>query len=124
MTKIFGLEKVLTRRVRDSPEFRETMDDVFDRLPDFFVRVATVKVGARGSAEEHADIGNYWMQARLATGKSAHEIARLIGVEFKIIHAFETGLFTGEELSRLPQAYANAIGQPDLYAQFKEQFKR
>jgi hypothetical protein len=109
---------------RNSAEFRAYVDELWRRLRVFSKRSAAIPAHERGSFEWLSAAGAFWRQARTAAGISREDLAEHLGVPVNQVRFLELGLVAPHELSeRRLRDFANAVGDPDLYDQFREQFE-
>lgn len=67
--------------------------------------------------------GKFWWGYREQGNLSRYQVANRMGVNVNEVRFFEVGLAVPEvALSDFPRRYAEALGKPELYEQFREQF--
>lgn len=99
------------------------MDKMWKRIPDFARRAAVVPPGSIGSVEWLSVVGKYWLRARTEQGVNVDEMASKLGMDPDELRLFEYGIGTQREVTGdLPERYAQALGQPDLYPRFQREF--
>lgn len=119
------------QEVELSPDFRSYLDELYQRLPGYASRAATIPAGEFGSVEWLRDVGRFHWEARAASGLTRRQVAERMGVPVNAIRFFEFGVSdrelglrvgTGEDSREFPRAYAEVIGRPELYSQYRERF--
>ena len=114
-------EEVLA--VIESEEFGGYLEELRQRLPAYGLRAASVMPEEPGSIELAGRIGKFWWEARERAGVSRYQIAERMGMSPNQVRFLEVGLASPEELRNgiLP-AYAEALGQPELLEECRQQF--
>src|SRR5215208_163576 len=99
------------------------MDQVWRRLHALSKRSAALAADQPGSFEWLTAVGAFWWDARERAGLSRSEVAERLHVPPSDLRLLEFGLASPRDLSRRRvQAHAEALGAPELYAQFRERF--
>ena len=107
----------------NSPEFRQYMDELFERLPAYAQRAAAVPPESKGSIEWYGRAGRLLWEAREKAGLSRYEVAERMHVPVGKVRFIEVGLADERELNdRFLESYAKAVGDPDLYVRFRKTF--
>jgi len=107
----------------NSPEFRQYMDELFERLPGYAQRAAAVPPESKGSIEWYGRAGKLLWEAREKAGLSRYEVAERMHVPVGKVRFIEVGLATEQEISNgFVESYAKVIGDPDLYLRFRKTF--
>jgi hypothetical protein len=108
----------------DTAELRQYMDELWQRLRLVARNSAPLPTAAPGSVEWLASVGRFWWQARERVGLSRAELAQRLDRPLNQVRFFEFGLFSVQELKQgFLLEYANALGEPDLIARFREEFE-
>ena len=108
----------------EQKELREYMDELWERIPAYARRAASIEPGARESVEWYAEIGKFWRDARERSALDRREAARRMEVHINHIRFLEVGVAGDEELDDdFISNYALALGQPDLKLTFNEKFR-
>jgi hypothetical protein len=110
---------------QSAADLRSYLDEMWRRLPDFAVRAATLPADERGSFEWQAAAGRFWWTAREQAGLTRDEAARRLGCSVNELRLLEFGLLTRRAFGgRRLRAYAQRLGDADLYTQFQDRFER
>lgn len=127
----------LRRGIQDSTEFRVYIDEMLRRLPQYSDLAAGIPAEAPGSVEWLKRIGAFWVEAREQQGLTIRDVAQRIGVETDAVRFLEFGMGYPElgiidpngqinpgavVESDLARNYAGALGRPELFEKFREQF--
>lgn len=108
----------------ESKELREFMEELWERIPDYARRAASIKAGAPGSVEWYADIGRFWREEREQTGLSRYQAAESMDVHVNRVRLLEVGVAGKNELDRrFVEGYAEALGKPELASKFGKRFR-
>jgi hypothetical protein len=108
---------------RNSAEFRAYVDELWRRLRLFSKRSAAIPAEEQGSFEWLVAAGAFWRQAREEASVSRADVAQQLGISINQVRFLELGLVSRHELSeRRLRQYAEAIGDPELYDRFRQQF--
>jgi hypothetical protein len=108
---------------RNSAEFSAYMDELWRRLRLFSKRSAAIPAEEQGSFEWLVAAGAFWRQAREQASVTRDDVAEQLGISVNQVRFLELGLVTAHELSeRRLREYARAIGDPELYERFRQQF--
>jgi hypothetical protein len=106
-------------------ELRAFLDEMWRRLPEFAMQSAGLPAEERGSFEWQAAAGRFWWVAREEAGLSHSEAAQALGCSANELRLMEFGLLTRRAFAgRRLRAYAQRLGEPDLYDQFQSRFER
>lgn len=108
---------------QESSDFTEYLDELRRRLPEYARRAAAVSPEAKGSIEWLARIGKFWWEAREREGLSRYQVAEKLDVPVNSVRFLELGIASLDEVANLPPKYATALGRPELYSRFIEQFE-
>lgn len=105
-------------------EPRAVLDEMWRRLRVFSKQAATIPSDERGSFEWLAAAGAFWWAAREAAGLSREDVARQAGITVNKVRFLEFGLPMPRELTeRRLRPYASALGEPELYDQYRARFE-
>ena len=118
------VHKVEVRKAIENPEFRAHLQELYERLPAYAERVASVPPEQPYSAEWLGRVGRFCWRARERSGLSRREVAQRAGVPINLIRFLEVGLVSHEELNEnaLLRQYAEALGQPELLGELRQRF--
>jgi hypothetical protein len=110
-------------RNRNSAEFRAYVDELWQRLRLFSKRSAAIPAEEQGSFEWLIAAGAFWRQAREGASVTRDDVAEQLSISVNQVRFLELGLVTSHELSeRRLREYARALGDPQLYDRFRQQF--
>jgi hypothetical protein len=109
---------------RDPAELGPFMDELWQRLRVFANRSAAIPADQYGSFEWLAAAGAFWWEARERSGLTRDEVAQQLDVPPGQIRFFEFGLVPLQQMSeRRLRSYAQILGEPELYEQFRLRFE-
>lgn len=111
------------RDVFEDPDVKDYLDQLWARLPSYARRSAAVPPGDPSSIEWMGRVGKFWWELREQHNLSRYQVADLMGAHINEVRFFEFGLAMPEvALSDFPKSYAEALGKPELYEEFREKF--
>ena len=106
-------------------EFREYLNEMYARLQEFAHEVTKIPSGERGSFAWRRQLGLFWWHAREKTGLSRYQAAENSGVAINRVRLLEFGLARDDELNDISlMGYSQGLGDPNIYQQFIEQFRK
>lgn len=106
-----------------SSDAKEYLEELYRRLPQYARRAAVVPPNETGSIEWFTAIGKFLWQAREGKKMSRYELAERAGIHVNEVRFLEFGLVSLDYLrSGVLKRYADALGRPELYSEFKQKF--